>query len=191
MGAAGSSGSDRSSSDESPLNGSGTAEGRFARRRSLVGGAVAAVLVAVAAGYIVGNSRAEVEDPLVDVVYCSVSTRPNDQEAPTLAGDLRIDWRTVDTRGDDRGEVEASGDGLTLTATFSSPYPPDGHTLGLRVTDSQGRMLHVTAYQLWQGPTDLDTNGFTGLHYAYDPVTGAELQYWCSASPTVESEDPT
>ena len=33
------------------------------------------------------------------------------------------------------------------------------------------------------GPTDqfVGGHGFTGLTSAYDPVSGAELQYWCEA----------
>lgn len=182
MGAAAASDSGGSNPDGSPLGTEVPSERRLSRRGAFVGVAVVALLLAVAVGYVVGSSRHQDEVGLADVVFCSVSTRPDDQQPPTLAGDLRIDWRTVDPVRDDGVAVEASGDGLTFSAGFGYPYPPEGHVLGLTVLNGRGRLLHNTTYQFWEGPVDFDASGFTGLHYVYDADTGAELQYSCSTS---------
>lgn len=160
-----------------------TPGGGHGRRRFVLALAVVAlVLGAGAIGFVVGDRESESAVPLVDVVSCSVWTRPNDQQQPTSAGELRIDWGTASKAEGVSSEETASGDGLTLSAWYSFPYPPEGHTLSIRVTDSADRTVHSTLFQIWQGPSDIfgqDTGGFTGLNYAYDADTGAEMQYSC------------
>lgn len=42
---------------------------------------------------------------------------------------------------------------------------------------------HLYQLERDRGPEDqfVGGHGFTGLNYAYDPMSGAELQYWCRA----------
>ena len=54
----------------------------------------------------------------------------------------------------------------------------------LTVTDHTDYLLPSPLFQM-QGPSnifDRTGQGFTGLNYAYDPATGAEMQYSCTAS---------
>jgi hypothetical protein len=113
--------------------------GRGGRRFVL---ALAVVVLALAAGaisFVVGDRESESAVPLVDVVSCSVWTRPNNQQEPTSAGELRIDWGTASKAEGVSSEETASGDGLTLLARYSFPYPPEGHTL---VHRTQLRVRH-------------------------------------------------
>lgn len=153
-------------------------------RRTVAVASVLAVVVAVgAAGYLLGHRAGNAAAPLVDVVTCSVWTRPNDGQQPTSAGELRIDWGTASKMEGVSSEQHASGDGLSLTARYAFPFPPEGHTLSIAVTDHRGRRIHQVLFQIWAGPSDqfgTRSGGFTGLNYANDPETGAEMQYSCA-----------
>ena len=73
---------------------------------------------------------------------------------------------------------------------FHAEYAPglDDNERALRVwvtPTASEQLLSLQLYQLPidEGPTNqfVGGHGFTGLNYAYDPVSGAELQYWCEA----------
>lgn len=76
---------------------------------------------------------------------------------------------------------------LEFHAEYTSGAAGDERALRLWVTPTAEEDVIVT--QLFQLPQDATLvnqfageHGFTGLTYAYDPVSGAELQYWCEAS---------
>lgn len=72
---------------------------------------------------------------------------------------------------------------LELHGAYTTGRADGERALRLWVTPTGQEQVLVT--QLFQlgtdGPTDqfVGDHGFTGLTYAYDPVSGAELQYWC------------
>jgi len=161
--------------------------GRAGRRTLIVVGLVVLVIVALVAGVAgdaIGRRHHDAPIPLADVVTCSVWTRPSTSQLPVSAGTVTIDWRNANPAEDTTTEQHVSGDGLTFNAAYGFGGG-GGHVLGLTATDRAGHMLHSTTYQMWQGPSDdfgMTGQGFTGLSYAYDPATGAEMQYWCTAS---------
>ncbi len=74
---------------------------------------------------------------------------------------------------------------LELHGTFSTGATDGERALRLWVTPTGTDQVLVNhLYQLAEGewPSDqfAGDHGFTGLNYAYDPVSGAELQYWCA-----------
>lgn len=76
---------------------------------------------------------------------------------------------------------------LELHAEYASGADGSERSLRLWVTPTAEDDVIVT--QLFQLSKDdglvnqfLGGHGFTGLTYAYDPVSGAELQYWCEAA---------
>lgn len=76
---------------------------------------------------------------------------------------------------------------LELHGQYTAGKADGERALRLWVTPTGTDRVLLT--QLFQLPRDTDpTNqfsgghGFTGLTYAYDPVSGAELQYWCEAN---------
>lgn len=75
---------------------------------------------------------------------------------------------------------------LELHGQYTAGQADGERALRLWVTPTGTEQVLVTQlYQLPQdaGPTNqfAGGHGFTGLSYAYDPVSGAELQYWCEA----------
>ncbi len=75
---------------------------------------------------------------------------------------------------------------LTFHAQYSSGTGDNERALRLWITGTgQTAELHSTLFQLPldSGPQNqfVGGHGFTGLHYAHHPDTGAELQYWCTA----------
>lgn len=73
---------------------------------------------------------------------------------------------------------------LELHGTYTAGRADGERALRLWVTPTgEDRELVVQLFQFPEddGPTDqfVGGHGFTGLTYAFDPVTGAELQYWC------------
>jgi len=73
---------------------------------------------------------------------------------------------------------------------FHAEYTPgfDDNERALRVWVTPSASEQLLAVQLYQLPTEegpvdqfVGGHGFTGLNYVYDPVSGAELQYWCEA----------
>jgi len=75
---------------------------------------------------------------------------------------------------------------LELHAQYTSGQTDGERSLRLWVTPTgQEDVIVSHIYQLPQdaGPANQfrGGHGFTGLNYANDPVSGAELQYWCAA----------
>jgi hypothetical protein len=75
---------------------------------------------------------------------------------------------------------------LELHAQYSTGRGDGERSLRLWVTPTAADNILVS--HLFQLPDDtgpenqfLGDHGFTGLNFAYDPVSGAELQYWCEA----------
>lgn len=73
---------------------------------------------------------------------------------------------------------------LDLHGTYTAGRVGGERALRLWVTPTgEDRELVAQLFQLPEddGPTDqfVGGHGFTGLTYAFDPVSGAELQYWC------------
>lgn len=73
---------------------------------------------------------------------------------------------------------------------FHAEYRPgfDDNERSLRVWVTPTASDQILAVQLYQLPTEegpvdqfVGGHGFTGLTYVSDPVSGAELQYWCAA----------
>jgi hypothetical protein len=84
------------------------------------------------------------------------------------------------------GSSEATFSDLNLTATFSD----DGFespSLNVRVETMPDRALvFASLYQFVDPAADLNAfaasgQGFTGLTYVYNPSSGSELQFFCSA----------
>lgn len=76
---------------------------------------------------------------------------------------------------------------LTFHAEYTTGASDGERALRLWVTPTADDEVIVT--QLFQLPQDATPanqfaggHGFTGLTYAYDPTSGAELQYWCEAA---------
>jgi hypothetical protein len=75
---------------------------------------------------------------------------------------------------------------LELHAEYADGRPDGERALRVWVTrTAEAEPLVTHLYQLAEdeGPQNqfLGDHGFTGLMYAYDPTSGAELQYWCTA----------
>jgi hypothetical protein len=74
---------------------------------------------------------------------------------------------------------------LELHAEYSDGRTDGERALRVWVTrTAEVDPLVTHLYQLAEdGPQNqfLGDHGFTGLMYAYDPTSGAELQYWCTA----------
>jgi hypothetical protein len=73
---------------------------------------------------------------------------------------------------------------LELHGAYTAGRADGERALRLWVTPTgEDRELMVQLFQFAEddGPTDqfVGGHGFTGLTYAFDPVSGAELQYWC------------
>lgn len=83
-------------------------------------------------------------------------------------------------------QSRATFDDLVLLALYSTGEGEGGRALALRVMPVEGSdPIAAQLYQLAPTQTPLNEfvggHGFTGLAYAYHPVSGAELQYWCVA----------
>jgi hypothetical protein len=75
---------------------------------------------------------------------------------------------------------------VELHAEYNTGRADNERALRLWVTPTgEEKVLVSQLFQLADdsGPENqfLGEHGFTGLNYAYDPVSGAELQYWCEA----------
>jgi hypothetical protein len=91
------------------------------------------------------------------------------------------------TFGDEDGRQELDFADLSLHGQYSAGEKDNERALRLWVTEA-GETAELTA-QLYQlepsgGPQNqfVGGHGFTGLNYVYHPVTGAELQFWCTAA---------
>jgi hypothetical protein len=132
--------------------------------------ALALLLVAAAcdggdggrAGAIVCSTayRVSQSEPLTEVDHLRFEDEDSVQSLPYIYLELHGEYRT--------GRVDGE------------------RSLRLWVTPTgEEKVLLTQLYQLPEdsGPQDqfVGDHGFTGLTYAYDPVSGAELQYWCAA----------
>jgi hypothetical protein len=125
----------------------------------------------LAAGCASGGERA-------GAVVCSTAYRVSASDSLTGTDTLRLP------------DEDSSGSIPYIYLEFHAAYT-DGRADGERalrvwVTPTGTDDAIVThLYQLpsEEGPIDqfVGGHGFTGLNYAYDPVSGAELQYWCEA----------
>ena len=111
-------------------------------------------------------------------IVCSTAYRVSTSEALTEVDTLRLEDRD--------SEQSMPYIYLELHAAYAAGEADAERSLRLWVTPTGDDQVLVT--QLFQlpedsGPTNqfVGDHGFTGLTYAYDPVSGAELQYWCEA----------
>ena len=117
-------------------------------------------------------------DGRASAILCSTAYRASVTEPLTQSEHLRIeDEDSVDSMA----YVQ-----LELHARYSTGRTDNERALRLWVTPS-GEDGEIVS-QLFQlppdsGPTNqfVGGHGFTGLNYAYDSASGAELQYWCEA----------
>lgn len=111
-------------------------------------------------------------------ILCNTAYRPSVGEAITDSGELRFE--------DEDAVQSAAYDRLELHAQYGAGRSDGERALRLWVTQA-GEDAELLS-QLFQLPDDAGPenqfaggHGFTGLSYAYDPDSGAELQYWCEA----------
>ncbi|HSJ27186.1 MAG TPA: hypothetical protein VLB67_03180 [Acidimicrobiia bacterium] len=115
-------------------------------------------------------------DERADAIVCSTAYRVSTSESLTGTDTLRL------------ADEDSGGSIPYVYLEFHAAYT-DGRADGeraLRVWVTPTGTDEVIVTHLYQlppdtGPTDqfVGGHGFTGLNYAYDPVSGAELQYWC------------
>ena len=110
-------------------------------------------------------------------IVCSASYRVSVQEPLTEVDALRFE--------DVDAEQSLPYIYLELHGAFSTGRADGERALRVWVTrTTESEPLVTQLYQLPEGawPEDqfVGGHGFTGLTYAYDPVSRAELQYWCS-----------
>jgi hypothetical protein len=110
------------------------------------------------------------------VIVCSTAYRVSTSEPLTEVDSLRLQ--------DQDSTQSMPYIYLELHAQYMSGQADGERALRLWVTPTGEEDVIVS--QLFQlspdaGPDDQfrGGHGFTGLAYAYDPVSGAELQYWC------------
>lgn len=137
-------------------------------RITLALGAAAAVLAACAetsvevSGSLVCNAayRVAQSEPLTDVDSLTFEDTNSVQSLPYIYLELHGEYR--DGRVDGERVLR-----IWVTRT-AEETPLVSHLYQLAENESPRNQF-------------LGDHGFTGLHYAYDPVSGAELQYWCVA----------
>lgn len=143
-------------------------------RRKLFGVSLA-ILTLVGAGCT--ESKGESEGRAAAIV-CSTAYRVAQTEPLTEVDSLRLE---------DTDAVQSLPYiYLELHAEYSDGRSDGERALRVWVTrTAEAEPLVTHLYQLaeGEGPQNqfLGDHGFTGLMYAYDPVSGAELQYWCTA----------
>ena len=134
--------------------------------------ALAMILGACSAGDDAGGDSAD-----ATAIVCSASYRVSVQEPLTEVDALRFE--------DVDAEQSLPYIYLELHGALSTGRADGERALRVWVTrTTESEPLVTQLYQLPEGawPEDqfVGGHGFTGLTYAYDPVSGAELQYWCS-----------
>jgi len=141
-------------------------------RRKLWGVSFAALaLLAVGCG-------ASDEQARPSAIVCSAAYRVAQTEPLTEVDSLRLD--------DADGTQSLPYIYLELHAAYSDGRSDGERALRVWVTrTAEAEPLVTHLYQLAEaeGPQNqfLGDHGFTGLMYAFDPVSGAELQYWCTS----------
>lgn len=135
-----------------------------------------------------GATPTEESAARASAIVCSTAYRVAQTEPPTEVDTMRLTDADADAAA--AGGMGATAEMpyiyLTLHAQYWSGAADGERALRLWVTPTASEELIVS--QLFQLPTESGpTNqfrgghGFTGLNYAYDPTSGAELQYWCAA----------
>jgi len=143
-------------------------------RRKLFGVSLA-ILTLVGAGCTESEGEGEVR---ASAIVCSTAYRVAQTEPLTEVDSLRLE---------DTDTVQSLPYiYLELHAEYSDGRSDGERALRVWVTrTAEAEPLVTHLYQLAEdeGPQNqfLGDHGFTGLMYAYDPVSGAELQYWCTA----------
>ncbi|MGE3962059.1 MAG: hypothetical protein AB7F65_10290 [Dehalococcoidia bacterium] len=141
---------------------------------------VATVALALAALLVACDSDGS-DDAAGDVdasaIVCSAAYRVSQQEPLTEVDTLRFE--------DADAEQSLPYIYLELHGAFSDGREDGERSLRVWVTrTAEPEPLVTHLYQLpedgWPRDQFVGGHGFTGLNYAYDPVSGAELQYWCA-----------
>jgi hypothetical protein len=116
------------------------------------------------------------EEGRADGIVCSTAYRISQREPLTEVDHLRFE--------DEDSTQSMPYIYLELHGQYSTGANEGERALRLWVTPTGEQDVIVS--QLFQLPVDsgpdnqfVGGHGFTGLSYAYDPVSGAELQYWC------------
>jgi hypothetical protein len=127
---------------------------------------------------LMGLAACSDEEGRADAIICSTAYRISQTEPLTEVDHLRF--------GDEDSTQSMPYIYLELHGQYSTGARGGERALRLWVTPTGEQGVIVS--QLFQlaagsGPDNqfVGAHGFTGLSYAYDPVSGAELQYWCEA----------
>jgi hypothetical protein len=135
------------------------------------------VLLAAASSLLAGCGRAAGGER--GAIVCSTAYRNAVTEALTGTDTLRF--------GEEDSEKSLPYLYLELHGQYWTGAADNERALRLWVTPSGEESVIVS--QLFQLPLESGPSnqfrgghGFTGLNYAYDPVSGAELQYWCETA---------
>jgi hypothetical protein len=135
-------------------------------------------VLAVLALAVVGTGCTADGDERASVIVCSTAYRVSAAEPLTEVDTLRLE---------DADSVQSMPYiYLELHAQYTDGRRDGERALRLWVTrTAEAGEIVAQLFQLPDdaGPRDqfVGGHGFTGLTYAYDPVSGAELQYWCEA----------
>jgi hypothetical protein len=127
---------------------------------------------------LIGLAACSDEEGRAEGIICSTAYRVSQTEPLTEVDHLRFE--------DEDSTQSMPYVYLELHAQYSTGAQDGERALRLWVTPTGEQGVIVS--QLFQlsvdsGPDNqfVGGHGFTGLSYAYDPVSGAELQYWCEA----------
>ena len=138
--------------------------------------AIAGFILLVALAWMASACATAADKPAA--IVCSTAYRVSTSEPLTEVDSLRLP--------DEDSTQSMPYIYLELHAQYLSGQIDGERALRLWVTPT-GEEEEIVA-QLYRLPQDNGPDnqfrgghGFTGLTYAYDPVSGAELQYWCEA----------
>lgn len=125
-----------------------------------------------------GCAGAATNPPKAAAIVCHTAYRESQTEPPMSEETMRF------TNEDAAQSIPYVY--LELHGQYATGQADGERSLRLWVTSPGEEEVIVT--QLFQLPRDSGPinqfsggHGFTGLTYAYDPTSGAELQYWCEA----------
>jgi hypothetical protein len=109
-------------------------------------------------------------------IVCSTAYRVSTNEALTDVDTIRL------ADEDSTGSIPYIY--LEFHAEYGAGFTDAERALRVWVTptgDDRALVSHLFELSPDSGPINQFSggHGFTGLNYAYDPVSGAELQYWC------------
>lgn len=143
------------------------------RKKTLAGALLGLALVAAGCN---GDGDADAER--ASAIVCNAAYRISVQEPLTEVDSIRFE--------DADAEQSLPYIYLELHGAYSTGEADGERALRVWVTQTAEEEPLVThLYQLAgdEGPRNQfqGEHGFTGLNYAYDPLSGAELQYWCVA----------